>query len=223
MSNKTRIVIAEDHAIFRRGMVALLAGEQDLEIVGEAVNGEQAIQMVEKLQPEILLLDLLMPKVSGMEVLQALADTQSSVRVIVLSGAPEGEQFLRVFELGARALVLKESATAVLFQCIQAVKAGQYWIGQKASSKPRFPLKNYKNLSTKNRQKDYGLTQREIEIIQAVASGAPNKEIAERLSISEQTVKHHITNIFDKVGAYNRLELTLFAFHHGLADDPPGK
>jgi two-component system, NarL family, nitrate/nitrite response regulator NarL len=218
MSEKTRIVIADDHAIFRRGLVVLLAGEAELQIVGEAVNGEQAIQMAEKLQPEILLLDLLMPKVSGMEVLQALADAHSGVRVIVLSGAIEGDQILRIFALGARGLVLKESATAVLLKCIQTVKAGQYWIGQKVSSKPKSTLKSLKKFSPKNHHKDYGLTPREIEIIQAVASGASNKEIAERLSISEQTVKHHITNIFDKAGVYNRLELTLFAFNHDLVE-----
>ena len=219
MREKTRIVIADDHAIFRHGLVKLLAGESELQIIGEAVNGEQAIQLVEKLQPEILLLDLLMPKVSGLGVLKALADAHSSVHVIVLSGAADEDQIFKVFELGARGLVLKESAVSILLKCIQAVKAGQYWIGRKVSSKPGYTLKSYKKLSTKDHQKDYALTQREIEVIKAVATGAPNREIAERFSISEQTVKHHITSIFDKVGVYNRLELTLFAFHHGLVEE----
>jgi two-component system, NarL family, nitrate/nitrite response regulator NarL len=218
MNEKTRIVIADDHTIFRRGLIPLLAGEPELQVVGEASDGEQVLQMIQNLHPDILLLDLAMPKVSGMEVLQALAISECKVRVVVLTGTADGEQIARIFKLGARGVVLKESATTVLVKCIQAVKAGEYWVGRKVAAKPRSSPKSYNKISAKD-QKDYGLTQREIEIIQAVALGAPNKEIANLLGISEQTVKHHITNIFDKVGVYNRLELTLFAFHHGLVEN----
>jgi two-component system, NarL family, nitrate/nitrite response regulator NarL len=217
MDGKTKIIVADDHSLFRQGLVRMLQREPDLQVVGEAGDGENVLQMILNLQPDIVLLDLAMPKVSGMKVLQALADARCKVRVVVLTGTAEPDQISKIFELGARGVVLKESATSVLVQCIQAVKSGEYWVGRKVGSKPKSAPKSYRT-AVKN-QKDYGLTPREIEIIQAVAFGAPNKEIAEKLSISEQTVKHHITNIFDKVGVYNRLELTLFAFRHGLAAD----
>jgi two-component system, NarL family, nitrate/nitrite response regulator NarL len=217
-SGLIRIVIADDHTIFRDGLKILLGSEPEFDVVGEAGNGSEALKLVEELQPDVLLLDLLMPKTSGMEVLVSLAESQNKVRTILLSGVAEGDDISRIFELGARGLVLKDSATSMLFKSIRAVMAGQYWIGRQSVSSLVQTLKHYKNSSTNKKPKNYGLTPREMEIVRAVVSGYPNKEIATRFSISEQTVKHHITNIFDKLGVYNRLELTLFAFHHGIVE-----
>ena len=213
-----RILIADDHTIFRDGLKTMIAGERRFQVVGEASDGDEAIQLVDILNPDILLLDLLMPKVSGMEVLKSLADKRKEVRPIILSGAADGGDISRVFELGARGLVLKESATTLLFKCIQAVMDGQYWIGQSSVTTLSQTLDHYKDSAKDKKKKNFGLTQREMEIVRAVVSGYPNKEIAGRYGISEQTVKHHITNIFDKLGVYNRLELTLFVFHHNLIE-----
>ena len=187
--------------------------------MGEASDGDEALKLVEKLKPDILLLDLLMPKKGGMEVLEALAKSGNDVRSIVLSAEAEGQEVSRAFELGARGLVLKDSAATTLFKSVHAVMAGQYWVGRKSVSSLIQTIKQYGESAKSDKSKNYGLTPREMQIIRAVVSGYPNKEIAGKFSISEQTVKHHITNIFDKLGVYNRLELTLFAFHHGIVKE----
>ncbi len=213
-----RILIADDHTIFRDGLKSLLTGEPEFQVVGEASNGDEALKLVKQLLPDILLLDHLMPKISGMEVLQALSELHSKVRTIVLSGVLEGDEISKVFELGAHGVVLKDSATNMLFKSIRAVMAGQYWLGRQSVSNLVETLKQYRNTAKKAKPKNFGLTPREMEIVKAVVSGYANKEIAGQFSISEQTVKHHITSIFDKLGVYNRLELTLFVFHHGIVE-----
>lgn len=215
----TRILIADDHAIFRAGLISLLSRQPEFEVVGEASDGNEALKILEKLNPDILLLDLCMPKKGGMEVLEVLAKSGNSVRTIVLSAGAEGKEVSRAFELGARGLVLKDSATTTLFKSVQAVMAGQYWIEKKSVSSLIQTLNRCGENEKNGKPKNYGLTPREMEIIRVVVSGYPNKEIASRFCISEQTVKHHITNIFDKLGVYNRLELALFAFHHGVVKE----
>jgi two-component system, NarL family, nitrate/nitrite response regulator NarL len=217
--NPTRILIADDHAIFRAGLISLLSSRPEFEVVGEASDGDEALKILENLKPDILLLDLCMPKKGGMEVLEALAKSGKSIRTIVLSAGAEGKEISRAFELGARGLVLKDSGTATLFKSVQAVMAGQYWIEKKSVSNLIQTLTHYGDNEINGKPKNYGLTPREMEMVQAVVSGYPNKEIAGKFSISEQTVKHHITNIFDKLGVYNRLELALFAFHHGIVKE----
>ena len=213
-----RILIADDHTIFRDGLKTLLAKEPGFKILGEACNGHEVIDLVQQLHPDVLLLDMQMPKMDGMGVLRALAETQSGVRTIVLSGTLEGENISSLFELGARGLVMKDSNTSMLFKCIRTVMAGQFWIGRQAVSDLVQTLKHSRIAAMHAHPKNYGLTPREFEVIKAVVAGYPNKEIAGQLSISEQTVKHHITNIFDKLGVYNRLELTLFVFNHELLE-----
>jgi DNA-binding NarL/FixJ family response regulator len=212
------ILLADDHTIFREGLKTLISGQPDLAVVGEAHDGDEVLKLVKKFQPEVLLLDFLMPKVNGMEVLHLLEESKSPVRTILLSGAIEGEDISRAFELGARGLVMKDSGTALLFKCIRSVMAGQYWIGRQGVSNLVQALKQYKNSAKKTSPKNFGLTQREMEVVKAVVSGYSNKEIAGQFSISEQTVKHHVTSIFDKLGVFNRLELTLFVFHHELVE-----
>ena len=213
-----RILIADDHTIFRDGLKNLLTSEPGFQVVGEASNGDEALKLVKQLLPDVLLLDHEMPKLSGIKVLQALSELNNNVRTIVLSGVLEGDEISKVFELGAHGVVLKDSATGMLFKSIRAVMEGQYWLGRQSVSNLVETLKHYRNSAKKAKPKNFGLTPREMEIVRAVVSGYANKEIAGQLSISEQTVKHHITSIFDKLGVYNRLELTLFVFHHGIVE-----
>jgi two-component system nitrate/nitrite response regulator NarL len=213
-----RVVLADDHTIFREGLKTLLSGQPEFRVVGEAGDGDEAFKLVQKSKPDILLLDLVMPRVRGIEVLRQLSESEINVRTILLSGAIEGEEITKAFELGARGVVLKDSATSLLFKCIHTVMEGQYWIGRQAVANLVETLKQHRNNEKKAPPKNYGLTPREMEVVQAAVSGCSNKDIASQYSISEQTVKHHITSIFDKLGVYNRLELTLFAFHHGLVE-----
>jgi two-component system, NarL family, nitrate/nitrite response regulator NarL len=213
-----RIVIADDHAIFRDGLKKLLAGQPEFQVVGEAKDGKEALSLTGQLKPDVLLLDMRMPKTNGLQVLQELADSKSPVRTIMLSGVAEGEDITQAFSSGARGLVMKETASSVLFKSILEVMTGRYWVGGQSAANLPQTLKGYRSKANKAQPQNYGLTSREMEIIKAVASGHSNKRIAGQFSISEQTVKHHITSVFDKLGVYNRLELTLFVLHHGIVE-----
>jgi two-component system nitrate/nitrite response regulator NarL len=213
---KIRILLADDHAIFRRGLKNMLNDERDFHVVGEAANGDEALKLVEQLHPDLILLDLNMPVTSGIDVLRFLAESRSKVRTIVLSVEPKEEEILIALKLGTRGFVLKDSASTTLFDSIRAVMTGQYWMYSKSASSPDQILKQFGDSANLTKPKKFGLTDREIEIVKAVVSGHPNKEIASLLSISEHTVKHHITSIFDKLGVYNRLELALFVYHHNI-------
>jgi two-component system, NarL family, nitrate/nitrite response regulator NarL len=213
-----RILITDDHTIFCDGLKAMFGQEPEFKVVGEAHNGDEAIELVSRLRPDILLLDFLMPKGNGIDVLRALSESNNNVRTIILSGALEGDDISKAFELGARGFVTKDATTSMLFKSIRAVMAGQYWIGRQSVGNLVQTLKECKTTAKNAQTRNYGLTPRELQIIKAVVSGYPNKEIAGQFSISEQTVKHHITSVFDKLGVYNRLELTLFVFHHGIVE-----
>ena len=212
-----RIVIADDHTIFRDGLKTLLSGQPDFVVVGEACDGEEACKLVIELCPHVLLLDFSMPKANGIEVLQLLAQSSSdhSTYTILLSGTLEGEEITAAFELGAHGIVLKDVSTPILFKSIAAVMAGQYWVGRQSYETREAALKQHHQTEKKTPSK-YGLTPREMEVLRAAVLGLSNKDIAAQYAISVQTVKHHITSIFDKLGVYNRLELTLFALHHKL-------
>jgi two-component system, NarL family, nitrate/nitrite response regulator NarL len=210
-----RILIADDHPIFRDGLKRLLESEKGFEVVGEASDGAEVVALARRLQPDVILLDLNMPRVTGLQALQELAALP--VRVLVLTAAAESADVVRAFELGARGVVLKESATELLFESIRSVLAGQYWAGRQTVGDLVAALRGLRS-PTPQAQRTRGLTPREREIIAAVASGCGNGEIARQLAISEHTVKHHLTNIFDKLGVSTRLELALLAVAQGLVD-----
>ena len=216
-----RIVIADDHPIFRDGLRRLLELERDFRVVGEASDGAQAIELVGKLQPEILLLDLAMPNLPGLEALAELARGAAPVRTIMLTAAIERTQIVEALQLGARGIVLKDSATQLLMKAVRSVMAGQYWLGRESVSDLVAALRDLMPRGGEGApQKRFGITPRELEVISAIVAGYTNKDIAQKFSISEQTVKHHLTNIFDKLGVSNRLELALFAVNHRLTENP---
>lgn len=217
-----RILIADDHPIFRDGLKRLLESEREFKVVGEACDGVEAVSMVRQLKPEILLLDLAMPRRPGLEALREMGDGpgMSSVRVILLTAAAEKNQIVEALQLGARGVVLKDSATQVLLKSIRAVMNGEYWVGRESVSNLVHYLRTLVDSSNESRKKKYGLTPRELEIISAVVAGYANKEIAKHFTISEDTVKHHLSNIFDKLGVSTRLELALFAVNQSLPFKP---
>jgi two-component system nitrate/nitrite response regulator NarL len=211
------IVIADDHPIFRDGLRRLLEAEPGLKVIGEACDGAEAVRMARQLKPDILLLDLAMPRHPGLEALRELGTGQQSVRVILLTAAAEKQQIVEALQLGARGVVLKDSATQLLLKSIHTVMSGEYWVGRESVSNLVQYLRSLVQSSGEEaRQKKFGLTPRELEIVSAVVAGYANKEIAEYFKISEDTVKHHLSNIFDKLGVSTRLELALFAVNQSL-------
>lgn len=212
-----RIVIADDHAIFRDSLRVFLQTERDFRVIGEAADGEVATTLAHRLKPDILLLDISMPRKDGIEVLRDLSGAGLPVRVVVLTAAIGKANTLLAFQLGARGVVFKSFSSTMLFEGIRRVMAGEYWIGQEsvASLIDAIGDDARKTRSPNN----FGLTAREGEIIAAVLSGYSNPEIAEKFSLSQQTVKHHLTHIFDKLGVYSRLELALFAVNHRLSGE----
>jgi DNA-binding NarL/FixJ family response regulator len=210
-----RILIADDHAIFREALRALLDAEPDFDVVGEASDGRDVVPRVNELDPDILLLDLSMPGLNGIESLRQLSKNRTRTRTVLLTAAIEDAQLLEALQLGARGLVLKDAATSVLLRGIRGVMKGQYWIGHDSVG----TLIDALHLLPGSKPRPAGprdLSERELQVVAGVVAGCGNRELAARLGISEKTVKHHLTNIFQKVGVTTRLELAVFALDRHL-------
>lgn len=208
------VVVADDRPIFRDGLRRLLQTGSCLRIVGETGPGFDAATLVRRLRPDILLVDFA-PETT-FATLRALADSGEPVRTIILAEYVDGADLTKALELGARGLVLTDSAADVLFKSIHSVLSGQYWIV--SDSVVDAPAGLRKLEAELRSRRVFGLTPRELEIVQMVVGGCTNKEIGETLVIGENTVKSHLTHIFNKVGASSRIELALFAAHHRLLD-----
>ena len=216
---RIRVVVADDHPIFREGLRRLLQAEERFVVVGQAQNGAEAVQQVESLRPDVLLLDLAMPGTGGINALEQIAERGLDVKVVLLTAAIDTGDSVRVLQLGARGVIMKECATHLLYRCLDTVVAGGYWVGHERVN----------DIVTHLRDGGRGalsptpammLTRRELQIVTAILEGATNKDIGQRFELSEQTVKNHLSHIFDKVGVSNRLELALYALHHKLAERP---
>jgi len=220
VAQSVRILIADDHPIFRDGLRKLLEAEDDFRVIGEASDGGEAIEMAHQLKPDVLLLDLAMPRVPGLEALRQLGGSAESIKVILLTAAIERDQIVDALHHGVRGVVLKESATELLLKSIRCVMEGQYWVGRESVSDLVRIIRDLTAIPEQGtRKRSYNLTPRELDIITAIVDGYTNKDIAEKFSIAEQTVKHHLGNIFDKLGVSNRLELALFAVNHHLVEE----
>ena len=213
-----RIALVDRQEIVRDGVKRLLESEPGFVVVGATGDARQALQLVRDLDPDILLLDLGLRDGESFEVLRALAPPLHRVRTIGLIGRLEKHATKAALRSGACAVILKESATAQLFKRIRSVFTGEYLIspvepGAVVEETPE-PLRRAIEPARR-----FTLTRREMDIVSAIATGESNKGIAKMLTLSEDTVKHHVSNVFDKLGVYSRVELALFAFNHSLVLD----
>jgi DNA-binding NarL/FixJ family response regulator len=220
---KIRIVVADDHPIFRDGLCKLLALEEDFEVVAQAQDGRQVLEVLQQLSPDILLLDLKMPGLDGLATLQRLQAVKNKTRVIVLTASDDKNEFVQAMRLGTSGIVLKQTATEMLIKSIRRVHAGEIWLDSHTTAAvirqfvaaDEAPPQLVPASPGRERERS-PLSQREREIVALVAQGFKNKEMAEKMFISEQTVKNHLHNIFDKLGVSDRLELALYAIHNNL-------
>jgi DNA-binding NarL/FixJ family response regulator len=215
-----RIVIVDDHPIVRDGLKRLLSREDDFEIVGEAGDGRKAIVKVKETDPDVLLLDLRMPNLSGLDTLEILQQSGCRTRVIVLTASEDKDEFVQAMKLGCRGILHKQDDSNLIVKSIRKVHAGEIWMDPHTTAAVMNQFSNgvHSNHST-GRADGLGrnpLSVREREIVALIAQGRKNKELAEKLFISEQTVKNHLHNIFDKLGVSDRLELALYAIEKGL-------
>jgi two-component system, NarL family, nitrate/nitrite response regulator NarL len=214
-----RVVIADDHPIVRDGLKKLLSLEDDLDVVGEAGDGREVLERVQELEPDVLLLDLRMPNLDGLSALQALQQSNRSTKVIVLTASEDKNEFVQAMKLGCSGIVLKQTAPDLIVKSIRKVHAGEIWLDSHTTAAVMRQFSSPADLAAvgQNKTRERSpLSQREREIVGLVAQGYKNKEMAEKMFISEQTVKNHLHNIFDKVGVSDRLELALYAIHKGL-------
>jgi two-component system, NarL family, nitrate/nitrite response regulator NarL len=211
-----RVLIADDHPIFRAGLRKLLETEADIVVVGEASDGRQVVALVRTLHPDVLLLDFAMPVLNGVDVLRELGADAARVRTILLTASIESSDMMLALRLGAVGVLLKTAATELLFKCLRSVVAGEYWIGRDTVGSLVEALARLQAPPSEPQLRPFGLTPRELEVMALVATGASNKFIAAQLGLSEETVKHHVTKIFEKTGQSSRVELSLFASHYDL-------
>jgi DNA-binding NarL/FixJ family response regulator len=218
-SASIRVLVADSHQLFREGLRLLLELDANICVVGETGDGEEAMELARTLEPDVLLLDPNISPRSGIEILKVVQNLALPIRVLILAMEGEELQILGLLTSGASGFVMKESTGALLRKSIHAVAEGQYWIGRtNMADLIRALIKENKRTSRGSTPTKWGLTSREEQIVAEIICGSTNKQIAQTLDLSEQTVKHHLTNIFDKVGASNRLELALMVRHFSVSE-----
>lgn len=213
--DRVRILIADDHPIFCAGLRRLLEVEQGFDVVGEARDGIEAVELATTLRPNLVLLDLAMPRMEGLDVIRGLTERAIGSRLVLLTASISRQRIVEALRHGAHGVVLKEAASDLLLRAIRAVMAGQTWVDRETVTDL---LHFMRGQSASEGARKFRLTPREQQVVAAVVGGLTNKDIARHLSISEDTIKHHLSNIFDKTGVSNRLELALIAIDLELVD-----
>ncbi len=217
---RIRVLVVDDHPIVREGIRKLLEMEADIDVVGEADNGRRALELVEERHPDVVLLDLKMPGMDGLSALQAMQSGLNRTRVIVLTASEDKNEWVQAMKLGCQGIVVKQTSPDLIVKSIRKVHGGEIWLDSHTTAAVMRQFASPSdhgsiNGGGKGRERS-PLSTREREIVALVAQGYKNKEMAEKMFISEQTVKNHLHNIFDKLGVSDRLELALYAIHKGL-------
>jgi two-component system nitrate/nitrite response regulator NarL len=209
--NIVRIALADSQPVFRYGLKLLLDASSGLNVLGEAADSAEAIDLARRLQPDLILIDVNI-RGGGLDTVKAIAALPNQVRSLLLMDPVHPDVQAAAMRVGARGVIAKGASMPLFVQAIRGVMSGNYWLdGQLLESVPERP-----STAPKAPPRKFRLTQREMQVVAAVADGETNKGIAERFRVSEDTVKHHLSSVFDKVGVSSRLELAVFAFTHGL-------
>ena len=209
-----RILIAEDHAMIREGLKQLLELEKDLKVVGSVPDGQQAIDSYQSMKPDVVLLDINMPRKNGLEAVREIREMDPDAHVLMLTIHQDREYLFKALDLGAMGYVLKDAESRVLIEAIRTVHAGQTYIHSSMAKELITEFKRIKSGDDNPNQ----LSVRELEVLKLLAKGMVNKEIAGTLFISEKTVKNHISSIFRKLDVQDRTQAAVYALKHHLAD-----
>jgi DNA-binding NarL/FixJ family response regulator len=212
--NKIRILIADDHSMVREGLKQLIELEDDIEVIAQAGNGQEAIDKIQEFNPDVVLLDINMPIMNGLEVLEKLNEMNLEVNVLILTIHNEIEYLYRAVEIGVNGYVLKDSESDVLIKAIRSIYNGESYI------QPNMASLLFKKINGEldNQVKHSKLTKREIEVLKLITQGLLNKEIADQLCISEKTVKNHVSNIFKKIEVSDRTQAAVYAIKNNIVD-----
>lgn len=202
----------------RIGVRNMLSEGDSFDVVGEAADGDEAITQTLELEPDILLLDVQMPRLPGLEAMRAIMNGAATVKILLLTSTITTQQIIEALQIGARGIVLKDALADHLQTAIRTVAGGDYWIGGKRVVNLLSALHELTEQAAVPQQKTYGLTPRELEVVGTIVEGCSNRDIAKQFGLSEETVKRHLSNIFDKTGVSTRLELALFAIAHHLVE-----
>jgi DNA-binding NarL/FixJ family response regulator len=202
-----RLLLAEDHPVVRAGLERLLANENDIELVGAARNGEEAVELADEIRPDVVLMDLSMPVMDGIEATRRITNAhKGSIRVVILTSFSDREEIMAALDAGASGYLLKDAEPHELLDGVRAAARGEAPLAPKAAREV---------LATRREERPAdGLSARELDVLRLIAQGLPNKRIARELRISEKTVKAHLTNIFQRIGVTDRTQAALWAQRH---------
>ena len=214
MSNIVKIVIADDHSMIREGLKQLLEIDGDIQVIGEAGNGVECLELLNSVAPDVLLLDINMPVMNGLKMLETLRNSKNKEqKVLILTIHNEIEYLMKAIDIGVEGYVLKDADSSVLKKAIYKVHAGENYIDN-----TMIPLLNERIAQEKEKTEEEKLTRREVEVLKLLAEGLFNKEIAYKLSISEKTVKNHVSNIFKKIGVFDRTQAAVYAIKNNIVE-----
>lgn len=214
MCNIIRVVITDDHSMIREGLKQLLELDGDIQVIGEAGNGEECLALLQTVSPDVVLLDINMPVMNGLKMLEALRNSKNkNQKVLILTIHNEIEYLMKAVDIGIEGYVLKDADSSILKKAIYKVYSGENYIDNSM-----VPLMNERIAQEKERSEEDKLTRREIEVLKLLAEGLFNKEIAYKLSISEKTVKNHVSNIFKKIGVFDRTQAAVYAIKNNIVE-----
>jgi DNA-binding NarL/FixJ family response regulator len=214
-----RVLVADDQALFRRGVVVVLSASKDIEVVGEAADGEEAVAAAQELQPDVVLMDVRMPRLSGVEATRHIRRSLPGTEVLMLTVSDEEEDLFESVKAGANGYLLKEVAIEEIAETVRAMAEGQAVVSPSMTTKL---LSEFRSLARRASEREElpppGLTEREMQVLQLMAQSKSNKEIAAALFISENTVKNHVRNILEKLHLHSRMEAVTYAWRKRLLD-----